>query len=198
MTGKSPLTNTIIAFVVIAVVVCVWLLAIAPVFQEKEKQARSENAALVKDITEIEAMNGNTEDLENRISETEAFLTKKYSSRTDTASVAAERIENIVAGLGFRTSRVAVAKEVMLHPAGTLTPALYSVDITFLIESTEEAGAPVIRAIENYALGDFEITSFVFRRHMPEADDEDEDGNENVEAASFGEWIFTATLYFYE
>jgi len=197
MTGKNSVLYTVIIFVVIAVVVCVWLIAIAPVFQEKEKEVRSENAALVKDIAEIDAMNGNTQDLENRIAETEAFLTKKYSSRTDTASDAAGRIENIVAGLGLRTSKVAVAQEVMLHPAGTITPALYSVDITFLIESTEEAGAPVIRAIENYALGDFDITSFVFRQYMPIAEDEDEE-SEDTRAAAVGEWIFTATLYFYD
>ena len=174
--------------IVIAVAVCVWLLFVAPIFQEKEKQVRSENAALVKDISEIETMNGNMEELEKRVAETEGALEKKYVSRTVTALDAAAKIESICKELGYRTSKIALSQELMLHPAGAFTPALYSVDITFLIEEKEGAGAAVIRGLENYPTADFEVTGFVYRATFPEDEDADHTG----------EWIITATLYYYE
>jgi len=177
-----------VVFAVIAVFVCVWLLFVAPIFQEKENLARSENAALAKDIAEIESMNGNTTELENRMAEIEDYLSSKYASRADTADDAAARIEGICAGLGYRASKISVAQETMLYPAGVHTPALYSVDITFLIAGTEEVGASIIRGIEKTTTADFEITSFVYRATFPE----------DAEAAYYGEWIFTVTLYYYE
>jgi len=188
MSFKRPFTSTIIVFIVLAAAVCVWLIFIAPVFQEKEKQVRSENAALAKDIAEIEAMNGNIETLEAKFTETEDSIAKKYASRTDTARDAAVRIESICAGLGYRPSTIALGQETLLSPAKEFTPALYSVDITFLVESTEEAGAPIISGLENCLSADFEVTGFVYRATFPEGS----------EAAYHGEWIFSATLFYYE
>ena len=188
MTGKRPFTSAIIVFIVVAAFVCVWLLFAAPVFQEKEKQVRSENAALAKDISEIEAMNGNLEELETKFSETGTAIADKYASRADTAQDAAGRIESICAGLGYRTSKIAVGQPQLLSPAGSFSPALYSADITFLIEDTEEAGAAVIRGLENCGTADFEVTGFVYRATYPE----------DEETAFHGEWIFSVTLYFYE
>ena len=185
---KNPLTATVLVFVVLGAVVCVWLLFAAPVFQEKEKSVRSENAALAKDIAEIETMNGNMEELEKRIAETAGALGDKYTARADTAADAAARIEGICASLGFRTAKIALSQEVMLHPSGALTPALYSADITFLVEAGEEAGPAVVRGLENYPTADFEVTGFVYRTTPPE----DEEGDYT------GEWIISATLYYYE
>jgi len=195
MSKKRPLTTMMIIVVALAVVVCVWLVFFAPVFQEKERLVRSENAALAKDIAEIEAMNGNMEELENMIAVTEEYLASKYASRADTARDAAARIESICAELGYKPTKIALSQENMLHPAGTLAPALYSVDITFLIEDDEEVGAAVIRGLERYPTADFEVTGFVYRATPPEAaGDEDED----EETTFKGEWIITATLYYYE
>jgi len=188
MTNKRPFTSTIIVFIVLAAAVCVWLLFAAPVFQEKEKQVRTENAALTKDIAEIESMNGNLEELEGKFSEIERNIEEKLSSRADTAQKAAALIENICAGLGLYPMKIAVGQETLLHPAGALMPALYSVDITFLIESLEEAGADVIRGLESSRTADFEVTGFVYRGFPPEDD----------EGGYSGEWIIMATLYYYE
>jgi len=182
------MTSTIIVFIVIGVTVCVWLLYAAPAFQEKERQVRSENAALVKDIADIEAMNGDMTELEGWITDTEKAIDTKYASRAVTARDAAALIEAICAEAGYRASSIAVAQETLLHPAGTLTPALYSVDITFLIEDKGEAGAAIIRGLERSAAADFEVKSFVYRVTPPEDD----------EAAYYGEWIFTVTLNYYD
>jgi len=200
MTGRRPFTSTIIVFVIIAAAVCIWLLFIAPVFQEKEKQVRSENAALAKDIAEIEAMNGNLEDLENKFSETKINMANKYASRADTAGDAAARIESICAGLGYKTSKIAVGQPQLLFPAGSFVPALYSVDITFLIEDNEEAGAAVIRGLEKCKTADFEVTGFIYRSTPPKVSEADEDIEviEVNEAEYHNEWIFSVTLYYYE
>jgi len=188
MIKKRPFASTLIVFVALAAVVCVWLFFVAPTFQEKERQVRSENAALAKDLAEIDAMNGNPEMLESRILETEDFMAKKFASRKDTAEDAVSRIEKICAELGFRPSKIALGQKQMLHPAGVFTPALYSADVTFLVESTEEAGPAVVRALENSKTADFEVTGFVYRSSPPEG----------KQAAYEGEWIFAATLYYYE
>ena len=193
MSGKRPLTSSLIFFVVLVAALCIWLFLIAPVFQEKERLVRSENAALIKDLAEIDEMNGNTEELDTKIADTEGNIKQKYTSRAETADKAAARIESICAGLGYHPVKIALGQKTLLHSAGAFAPALYSVDITFLIESTEEAGTPVIRGLESYVSADFEVTGFVYRTAPPE-DSEEED----EEAAYSGEWIFTATLYFYE
>jgi len=206
------LTSAIIVFIAVAAFVCVWLLFVAPVFQEKEKLVRSENAALVKDIAEIEAMNGNLEELELKFSEAETSMADKYASRTATADDAEGLIERVCGGLGLTTSKIAVGQEQLLSPAGSYTPALYSVDITFLIEDDEEAGAAVIRGLENYKSADFEVTGFIYRATHPEDETVSEDEavpedaapperatpTEDNEADYHSEWIFSVTLYYYE
>jgi len=200
MTSKRPFTSAIIVFAALALFVCVWLLFIAPVFQEKEKMVRSENAALAKDIAEIEAMDGNLGELERKFAETGISMENKYASRTDTVREAASRIEGICAGLGYRTSKIAVGQEQLLYPAGSYAPALYSVDITFLIEDSEDAGAAVIRGLENCKTADFEVTGFVYRSTPVKENDEDEDSEaaEDIEIVYHNEWIFAVTLYYYD
>ena len=210
MLRKRPLTSSLIFFVVVGAALCVWLLLAAPIFQEKERLVRSENAALAKDIAEIETMDGNTEELDKMIADTERAIQQKYSSRAETPDDAAARIEAICSGLGYYPSKIGLGPPVLLHPAGAIAPALYSIDITFQIESTEEAGAPVIRALESSASSDFVLTGFVYRAPPPPpvADPENEEAADNgTEAGAAddneaepqpGEWIFTVTLFFYE
>jgi len=206
MTSKRPLKSTMIFFLVVAAVLCVWLLLIAPRFQEQERLVRSENAALVMDLAEIESMDGNTDELDRKIAETEGSIRQKFTSRADTADAAAARIEEICRGLGYFPSRIALGPQTLLHPAGVLTPAFYSVDITFQIDSDPAAGAAVIRGLENSPSTDFEIVGFVYRAFQPEGAGEDEDAGEEADAdeeagedvMGYGEWIFTVTLYFYE
>jgi len=188
MTDKRSFTSIVVFFVVIAVFVFVWLFFVAPMFQEKEKLVRSENAALVKDIAEIESMGGSLETLETIISDTKESIADRLYARAETAGDAVARIESICAELGYSPSKIALSPVTKLSPAGMYTPALYSVDVNFLIESTAEAGPAVIRGIEKHPSADFEITGFVYRSFLPEG----------MEAAYTGEWIFTATLYYYE
>ena len=200
MMKKRPYTYSITFFVIVAAAVCVWLLFAAPVFQDKEKQARSENAALVKDIVEIEAMDGSAEALDKLIADTKSSIKQQYTAREDTAEAAYALIESICAGLGHSASKTAVGQRALLHPAGAFVPALYAVDITFLVESAEQSGASIIRALENHKSADFEVTSFVYRVIRPEKDPEEdpEDEEADEEAVYSGEWIFSVTLYYYE
>jgi len=204
MTNKRSLKSTMIFFLVVAAFLCVWLLFIAPRFQEQERLVRSENAALVMDLAEIESMDGSTDELDRKIAGTEGSIRQKFTSRADNADAAAGRIEEICRGLGYFPSRIALGPQALLHPAGVLTPAFYSVDITFQIDSDAAAGAAVIRGLENSPSADFEVVSFVYRAFKPESAgedaDEDEGGDEEAveDVANYGEWIFTVTLYFYE
>jgi len=188
MSRKSPLTSSLIFFFIIAAFLFIWLLSAAPTFQEKERVVRSENAALAKDITEIKSMGGSTEALEKMMADTEGIIQQKYDSRADSLANVTARIESICAELGYTPSKLVFGQKTLLYPAGAFAPALYSVDITFLIESTEEAGAAVIRGFEQCTSSDFEIISFVYRA-IPQEDNE---------AEYYGEWIFTAMLYYYE
>jgi len=193
MSGKRPLTYSLIFFAALVIALCVWLVFFAPIFQEKERLVRSENAALIKDLAEIEEMDGSTEALDKKLSDTEGSIKQKYTSRAETADGAAARIESICVGLGYHPAKIAPGQKTLLHPGGAFAPALYSVDVSFLIESTEEAGAHIIRGLESCASADFEVTGFVYRALLPEESEE-----EDEEAEPSGEWIFTATLYFYE
>jgi len=200
MTNKRSLKSTMIFFLVVAAFLCVWLLLIAPRFQEQERLVRSENAALVMDLAEIESMDGSTAELDRRIAETEGGIRQKFTSRADTADAASARIEEICRGLGYFPSRIALGPQALLHPAGVLTPAFYSVDITFQIDSSAAAGADVIRGLENSPSADFEVVGFVYRAFQPEIADEDEEEDEDADEdiENYGEWIFTVILYFYE
>jgi len=188
MSDKRSFTVSVIIFVALAAFVVVWLFLVAPTYQEKEKLVRSENAALVKDIAEIESMGGSLETLESVISDTEDSIANKFYARAETDADAAARIEKVCAELGYATSKIVLGQKQQLSPAGIYTPALYSVDVSFLIESTAEAGPAVIRGLEKLSSADFEITGFVYRSFPPEG----------MEAAYSGEWIITATLYYYE
>jgi len=192
MSAKRPFVSLLILLIAIIVFLCVWLVFAAPFFQEKERLARSENAALKKDIAEIELMDGSTEALDEMISDIEGNIKHKYASRAVTADDAALRIEAVLRELGYYPSNITLGQKTQLQPAGALASALYSVGINFLVEDRVEAGAGVIRALENYPAADFEVTGFVYRQTVPPSDDEE--GGTPYK----GEWIITATLYYYE
>jgi len=203
MLSKRPLTASLVFIIALAAALCVWLVFVAPIFQEKERLVRSENAALKKDVTEIEAMDGSVEELDGMIAATDGSIRQKYDSRAVTADGAAKVIEEICSGLGHSPLKISLGQRTLLFPAGAYAPALYSVDVTFLIESDEEAGAAIIRGLENRVSADFEVKAFVYRAQLPEPIGEEEEGEGEDEAAYMpaplsGEWIFTVTLYYYE
>ena len=218
MIRKRPLTSSLFFFVAVAAALCVWLLFIAPVFQEKERVVRSENAALVKDIAEIETMDGSTDALDLMIAETDGNIRQRFESRAETADAAAAKIESLCKAIGITPTKIGLGPINLLHPAGAIAPALYSVDITFRIDSTKDAGPPIIRALESSASADFEVRGFVFRSPLPapgETEDGEAEGTAEGGTASpgeaedgdpetyadpnpVGEWIFTVTMFFYE
>ena len=187
MTTKKPYILILISFVILVVAVFCWQFFAAPGFQEKVRLVRSENAALVKDIAEIEAMDSNLNTLDKYISDVENYMSNKYASRAVTAQEAPVLIERICGDLGFKADKIALGSETLLFPAGNIAPALYSADITFLVEGTEETGTYVVNGLESYSSADFEVTSFVYRSFPPE----------KSEMEYRSEWIFSVTFYYY-
>ena len=188
MTNKRPYLSAIIFFAILAAAVCLWQLFAVPVFQEKERLVRAENAAMAKDIAEIESMNGSLDILEGYMAAASNNISGIYASRAVTANDAAAQIQIICEGIGVTAEKIALGPEIQLFPAGEYAPALYSIESTFLVEGTEETGPAVIHGLENSPSADFEITSFVFTSFPPEGS----------EAEYRSEWIFSATLYFFK
>ena len=208
----SNKTIYIIASVFLAAIalgVSVWMANMAPAYTEREREVRNENAALEKDITEIEAMGGTTEGIDERIREAEDRIDEKYSSRSVTDKDVYPLIYEIYAKAGVEDLGIMVGEGELLCPSSRYAPALYSVEVTLLFEGTKKKGTDVIRALENSLTADFAVTSFIYSDSpfsSEEEGDEDKEGqeaNEGNEEAGKEEsqpisgWVIVATLYYY-
>ena len=205
MTAKRTLARraNMIAAVFMAAVaagVLLWLVFAAPGYTEREREVRNENAAMEKDIAEIEAMNGSTGAIEKKIKDAEDRIRERYAGRSVTAETAADVINEISRNAGVESVGIDVGKEKELSPPGVFAPALYAAEVTILFEGTEKLGAGVIQGLENSPTADFEVTAFIYSTVQPEEDEEDtkQDAKQQPEnMPQTGEWVITAKIYYY-
>lgn len=194
MTDRRPYIAAIIFIIALAAAVFLWQIIAVPVFAERERLIRSENAAFEKDIAEIRDMDGSAAELEKRMDDARNRIAENYSGRSETAQTASAQIALICAEAGIDPVGIDIGKGQMLSPAGAFVPALYFAEVAILFEGMDDAGAAVIRGLENSRTADFEVTAFVYRNIPP---DEEGEGEESIEE-SRGEWLISALIYYYE
>jgi len=197
LTDKRPYISAIIFILSLGAAVFFWQLLAVPGFSEKERMVRSENAVFEKDILEIEAMEGSTAELENKIYDAESRISEKYSSRSRTAEDIAGHITDLCEKAGIKNVKIDIGKSQVLSPAGIHVPALNTADVTILFEGMDGKGSAVIRNLENSRTADFEITAFVYR-YIPAVNTDDEDEESSDPGRGRGEWLVTAKLYYYD
>ena len=197
MTERRPYVAAIIFIIALAAAVFLWQLIAVPVFAERERLIRSENAAFEKDIAEIGDMGGNAAELEKRMDDARNRIAEKYSGRAETTQTVSDRIRLICAEAGIDPVGIDIGKEQLLSPAGTFVPALYFAEVAILFEGMDDAGAAVIRGLENSRTADFEVTAFVYR-NIPAYEEEEEEEEEESTEESRGEWLISAKFYYYE
>jgi hypothetical protein len=212
MTSRQTFFQALIFILVLTSAVFLWQAIAVPRFSEKEREIRNENAALVKDINEIEAMNGSAAELEDRISVVEKGISQKYSGRSETVKTVSDIITRVQNETRLDHMQTKVGEGRMISPPGVFIPALYTAEITILFEGTEAVGPAFIRGLEKSMTADFEITAFVYRAPMDEPDFEEgtdeeakeaetEENEEELAASEVktsGEWLITALIYYYD
>ena len=209
MTNKSLYFFAIIFFVALAAGVAVWLFNATPGYSERERYVRAETAALERDITEIETMDGGVPELEKKLENVKIKITNRYSGRSDRAQGAEERVNEICEKAGLKDAEINMGRSKQISPAGDYTPALFTSEVTILFTGDDRKGFEIVRGLENISTADFEVMGFVCRLTQPdraETGEETEEGLEDeteagltvVQAAPVGEWLITALIYYYE
>ena len=194
--GRRPYIFATVFLAAVGVAALLWMVYAAPGYTERERETRNENAAMEKDIAEIEAMAGTTEEIDKRIRDAENRIGEKYQGRSVTDKDAASLVGEVCSNVGVDETGIDIGKARMLSPAGTYAAALYAADVTVMFEGTEKKGAAVIRGLENSRIADFEITAFIFRAIPPEEDYDEKPST--VVPPEIGEWVITAVMYYYE
>ena len=178
-----------------AVCVLLWMIYAVPGYTERERSVRSENAVMKKDIADIEAMNGTTEAIDEKIKEAQAKIEEKYTKRRTTDETAASIIKDICKKAGVNKVDIDSGRQRMISPSGTYAPALYTAEVTVLFEGTEKEGANVIKGLEKSQNADFEVTAFIYSANASEEGEEESPETEVLPQA--GKWIITAAIYYY-
>jgi hypothetical protein len=194
---KRPYIAAIILIASLAAAVFLWQILAVPGFTERERILRGENAVYEKDAAEIEAMKGNSEELEKKLRDAENRINEKYSGRSETTATIAGHIIALCGAAGVEDVKIDVGKSQILSPAGKFVPALNTAEITILFEGMDNKGSVVIRNLENSRTADIEITAFIYR-YIPPVPAEEEGEESGDMAPGRGEWLVAAKIYYYE
>ena len=186
----------------IGVVTLLWMINTVPGYTEQERAVRGENAAMEKDIADIEAMEGATEAIEEKTGDVKDRINEKYSGRSTTNEAVAPLIKEICEKAGVDKVGIDIGSERILSPAGIFAPPLCMAQVNILFDGTEKNGSDVLAGLESSSAADFEVTAFVYSAIIFEEGEEDneesEEDQQEAGAQATGQWIITATIYYYE
>ncbi|MDR3305185.1 MAG: hypothetical protein LBS85_04015 [Clostridiales Family XIII bacterium] len=177
--------NRSIVFLVIfaAAVLCYMLFAV-PWFRAETDRLRPESKMLEKDIGEIEAMNGDTSELDEQIARAAERLSALRAGRLVTAKELRGELTAACAAAGVDAPEISAEEEELLRPAGTRTAALYAAAAAIMFDGIEESGRGVMDWLERSETGDYEITGFAFSAGESEE--------------SPGSWVIHVKLCYYK
>jgi hypothetical protein len=177
--------QSLIVIAVLCAAALIFLYTKAPDFRAKTDAITQENAVLLRDIADIQAVEGDPGKIDRDITELKANIEAYTEGRTVTADTVQAKLNALCSGVGVAATGIAVGTPAELAPAGAYVPALMRCETTLLFYGEEGMGYALLQAIENNAEGGYEIVSFVYQK------------DNETELEDVGDWTVTVAIYYY-